>query len=34
MRKEKPDKPDWLESVWIAFGLEVRDDIFYPKKED
>ena len=34
MRKENPDKPDWLESVLIAHSLEVRDELFYPKKED
>ena len=33
MRKENPDKPDWLESLLISFSLEVRDEIFYPEKE-
>ena len=34
MRKENPDKPDWLESVLIAHSLEVRDDKKKKKKED
>ena len=33
IRKNNPDKPDWLESLLISFSLEVRDDIFYPEKE-
>ena len=34
LRNNNPDKPDWLESLLISFSLEVRDDIFYPEKED
>ena len=34
IRNDNPDEPDSLESMLISFSLEVRDDIFYPEKED
>ena len=34
MRKEFPDESDSMESLLIAYSLEVRDDIFYPEKEE